>query len=73
MSEILTAAEFFNNNLPQLAHNWSVTTEEKMIGFAKMHVEFQRKEIIADLKKEHTSDSHIESIVNNAYNSENIK
>jgi hypothetical protein len=43
------------------------TVYEAMIEFAKLHCEAQRKDTIADLRKEHTSDSHIESIVNNAY------
>jgi hypothetical protein len=47
--------------------------KKAMIEFAKLHVEEQKKDIIAELRRENTSDSHIESIVNNAYPLTNIK
>jgi hypothetical protein len=78
MENNITAEEFlkskglFNDKSIRL-QNMGMTSSEAMIEFAKLHVEAQRKDIITDLRANYTSDSYIESIVNNAYPLTNIK
>jgi hypothetical protein len=61
MSNVVTAKEFSNANIGKMS------IYDMLIAFAQLHCKAQQRQIIADLRKEHTSDSHIESIVNNAY------